>query len=341
MAWGEFTAALESTSIDVSIFVASVRHNVRSFFPLTPGKPMSLAPPVYYDYARAARPELPGTPLRIFAPIATGGMSAFLPWDCAAELGASGPATTPALLAGHIRVRRGGTLVMPLSIASSRVLFVISGSGQVAYESHGAALNVKLGPWDVLCLPSLSQLSVAADQQEDMLLAYADDSPLLRHLGATSTTPTFPATVYRRDEILAEISRYRQEPGADTKNRLGSILGNVATLDAKTITPSMWALFNCLPAGKMQKPHRHQSIAIDVAVSGQPGCYTLMSPHIRPDGSLIDPKRFDWIPGGAFLTPPSWWHSHHNETGSDAYVFPMQDAGLHTWLRSLDIQFVT
>ena len=28
-----------------------------------------------------------------------------------------------------------------------------------------------------------------------------------------------------------------------------------------------------------------------------------------------------------------------NESGADAYVLPIQDAGLHTYLRSLDIAF--
>ena len=32
-------------------------------------------------------------------------------------------------------------------------------------------------------------------------------------------------------------------------------------------------------------------------------------------------------------------HSHHNETGTDAWVLPMQDAGLYTYQRTLDIRF--
>ena len=43
--------------------------------------------------------------------------------------------------------------------------------------------------------------------------------------------------------------------------------------------------------------------------------------------------------GAAFVTPPGYWHSHHNESGADAYVLPIQDAGLHTYLRTLDILF--
>jgi gentisate 1,2-dioxygenase len=39
------------------------------------------------------------------------------------------------------------------------------------------------------------------------------------------------------------------------------------------------------------------------------------------------------------VTPPGWWHSHHNESDEDAIVLPVQDAGLHTYLQTLDIQF--
>lgn len=34
-------------------------------------------------------------------------------------------------------------------------------------------------------------------------------------------------------------------------------------------------------------------------------------------------------------------HSHHNESGTPAFVLPMQDAGLYTHQRTLDIQFST
>ena len=41
-----------------------------------------------------------------------------------------------------------------------------------------------------------------------------------------------------------------------------------------------------------------------------------------------------------FVTPPGWWHSHHNESDEVAWVLPMQDAGLYTHQRTLDIRFV-
>lgn len=43
---------------------------------------------------------------------------------------------------------------------------------------------------------------------------------------------------------------------------------------------------------------------------------------------------------GAFITPPGWWHSHHNETDEDAIVLLIQDTGLQTDLRTLFIKFL-
>ena len=55
-----------------------------------------------------------------------------------------------------------------------------------------------------------------------------------------------------------------------------------------------------------------------------------MSRSIDKDGKLIDPVKAPWKTGGAFTTPPGWWHSHVNESDKDAWVLPIQDAGLFT-----------
>jgi gentisate 1,2-dioxygenase len=94
-----------------------------------------------------------------------------------------------------------------------------------------------------------------------------------------------------------------------------------------------------LPVGAVQKPHRHQSVALDLILDCRPGCYTLVGPRLSAEGEIVDAQRVDWEPGGAFVTPPGWWHAHHNESGAEAHLLPVQDAGLHTHLRTLDIRF--
>jgi len=44
--------------------------------------------------------------------------------------------------------------------------------------------------------------------------------------------------------------------------------------------------------------------------------------------------------GMAFVTPPGYWHAHYNESNVPTHIIPIQDAGLQTHLRSLDIRFV-
>ena len=34
-----------------------------------------------------------------------------------------------------------------------------------------------------------------------------------------------------------------------------------------------------------------------------------------------------------------WWHYHVNNSDEDAWLFPVQDAGLYTYQRTLDIRF--
>ena len=34
--------------------------------------------------------------------------------------------------------------------------------------------------------------------------------------------------------------------------------------------------------------------------------------------------RENWVSGASFITPAGCWHSHHNESGEDAHVLPIQ-----------------
>ena len=89
----------------------------------------------------------------------------------------------------------------------------------------------------------------------------------------------------------------------------------------------LWSLLNSIPARNVQRPHRHNSVALDLAVAAKPGVYTLMGKEIDDKGDIIDPIRCDWIPGGVFITPPGWWHSHHNEATKSLGFCPCKTPG--------------
>jgi hypothetical protein len=78
-----------------------------------------------------------------------------------------------------------------------------------------------------------------------------------------------------KEKLLAEVERVRHEPGAKHRNRLGILLGNTKTKDTKTLTHTLWSLLNVLPAGDWQRPHKHNSVALDLAVHAAPGKQTV------------------------------------------------------------------
>jgi gentisate 1,2-dioxygenase len=68
--------------------------------------------------------------------------------------------------------------------------------------------------------------------------------------------------------MLAEVERIKHQPGAEHLNRMGILLGNKITEDStKTLTHTLWSLLNVLPANDKQRPHRHNSVALDLCVS--------------------------------------------------------------------------
>ena len=64
-------------------------------------------------------------------------------------------------------------------------------------------------------------------------------------------------------------------------------LGNKACDQTKTLTHVLWSLLNSIPANSVW-PHRHNSVALDLAVAAKPGVYTLMG-KVDTNGDIVDP----------------------------------------------------
>jgi gentisate 1,2-dioxygenase len=288
----------------------------------------------FYEYTKAADPAVPPIPYDVFpAGRHQDGATRVIPWDLSSRIACAWPATSPALLASFVRIRAGESLTTAAA-ASSQLFYAIRGAGR----TRVAGRDLTWSAGDLFTLPSAPEVEHAASA--DAALYWVSDEPLLRYLGVKPDQPRFAPTLYRREAMLAELARVRAEPGAERRNRMGIILGNADTAQTMTVTHLLWSLLNVLPAGAVQKPHRHNSVALDLCVSASPGTYTLIADEVDAAGALIDPIRAEWQPGAAFVTPPGLWHSHHNESRDEALVLPIQDAGLHTWMRTLDIRFV-
>jgi gentisate 1,2-dioxygenase len=301
----------------------------------------------YFEYSTAADPIGSGHISRV--PIAgfprslyQGGPTGVVPLDLSAELGiASGPATSPGLLANFVRIAVGDRLTTHPN-ATSQLFYVIEGRGRTRVDGTGDSIEWTEG--DFVTLPYGGEgpdgpLGATHRATDEAVLYWVHDEPMLRYLGVRATEPRFRATRYPRADAEAELERIAAAPGANDKSRVSVLLANANQEQTLTITHVLWAMFGLLPVGQVQRPHRHQSVALDLILDCEPGCHTLLGSRLDDRGDIVDPVRVPWEPGGAFVTPPGMWHAHVNESGSPAHLIPIQDAGMQTYLRSLDIRF--
>jgi len=292
-----------------------------------------------YEYTSAANPELAAIPVLVHPPeLHQTGPTRIIPFDLHKQLNIEYPATSPNLMASYLRICPGESLDSS-AVATSQAFYIIRGKGKSISKEHG---DVDWNEGDLFVVPASSS-AVTHKATADSAIYWVTDEPLLAYLGVCPNTKKFAPTLFRKEAMLAEVEKLKHEEGAEHRNRLGILLGNKATENnTKTLTHTLWSLLNQLPGHDDQKPHRHNSVALDLAVSApESGVYTLMGPELNEDGWVKNPFRVEWKTGGVFLTPPGWWHSHHNETGEPAWVLPMQDAGLYTHQRTLDIKFST
>jgi gentisate 1,2-dioxygenase len=255
-----------------------------------------------------------------------------VPFDLSKDLDCEGPATGPGLCASFLRVLPGETLSLDADV-TSQVFYVIRGRGKV--EQGTSTLPFTAGAF--LALPGTEIARVVAD--EETAIYHVTDAPLLRYLGVRPDKARFAPVYYPAERAQAELRQAAAEPGASERSRVSILLGNQRFPQTRTVTHTIWAMFGLLPAGATQKPHRHQSIALDFIVHAPRGCYSLVGTELNEDGTIRDPRRVDWVSGMAFTTPPGYWHAHVNESTEEALLIPIQDAGLQTYLRALDIRF--
>lgn len=286
----------------------------------------------FFEYTSAADPNVSKVPFAVFAAHEhESGPTREIVWDLSGHLRTEWPATAPGLLASFLSLRPNTTLATTAR-ASSQMFYVIRGAGTTTTR-HGTL------PWsrgDLFALPGGEARHAA---REDSALYAVSDEPLLRFLGAEPREERFRPTLHTAAAMQAELARVNAEEGAAQRNRNGVLLANAAAPLTQTLTHSLWSLFNELPAGVVQRPHRHNSVALDLCIAAAPGVYTRIGDQLDAEGRIVGGRRMDWLPGAAFTTPPGLWHSHHNESRERALVLPVQDAGLHTWLRTLDIRF--
>ncbi len=256
-----------------------------------------------------------------------------IPFNLSETLQTDYPATTPNLLAHFIHIRPDDTLKTD-SQATSQLFYVIRGSGKTQMK-HG---TIQWKEGDLFTLPAVPDAIHTAT--EDTAIYWVTDSPLLEYLGVAPVKERFEPVLYTKEKLDYELEKVRLEAEKEQRNRTGILLSNPNFPHTMTVTHTLWSLYNVLPAGVVQKPHRHNSVALDFCVYAGPDTYTLIGKELNDDGTIKNPIKAMWESGSAFITPPGWWHSHHNESDEDAIVLPIQDAGLIMNMQVLDFDYV-
>ena len=243
--------------------------------------------------------------------------------DASKALGTAYPATTPTLLCRYVRVRAGDRLSQTY-VASGEVCYVMSGRG----ESINGEDHIVWQRGDVFCLPGGVETTYRAD--EDTLLFNVTDEPLLAFAGACApneNSSTVDAAVWRGEEIDRRLDAVFQRPITEQTTGSSVQFSTGRTEPNYTTIPFINVAINTLAAGCDQRAHRHNGVAVTLAIQG--------------DGihSMIDGERVDWISGVAQITPATKLHSHHNRGEKRMRSLVIQDEGLHVYTRTPGFSF--
>jgi gentisate 1,2-dioxygenase len=249
-------------------------------------------------------------------------------------------ATSPNLLASFIKIEKNNSIYKELLVlrenfnASSNLFYIINGDCEIHLDnSH--IFKVNCG--SIFVSPFFNSIQIINKSDDDLHIYYINDSPLINYLGAKANSAIFSPCVYSKDFLLNHLEKLSNP----NNNRKGILLSNKDTekKGTNTITPVLWALYNELPPNTNQRPHKHNSVALDFCIkSDDPdNIYTLVGDELDKDGNIVNPKKINWKTSEMFITPPGLWHSHHNNGNSYAYILPIQDAGILLYQRILGI----
>jgi gentisate 1,2-dioxygenase len=247
--------------------------------------------------------------------------------------------TTPNLLASFIKLTGKDTIELNNIQynefnATSHLFYIINGKASFHLDNDDEKL---VSSGDILISPCFSSLKITNLGEEELQIYYVNDSPLVNYLGSKAEKKIFKVAVYSNEFLVQSLDELSNK----NNNRKGILLSNKDTeeLGINTITPVLWALYNELPPKITQKPHKHNSVALDLCVkcSDSENIYTLIGNDLDENGNILNPKKVYWKEGSMFITPPGLWHSHNNDGDTYAYILPIQDAGLLLYQRILGI----
>ncbi len=245
--------------------------------------------------------------------------------DISGMLDCAFPATSPLVLAHYARIRAGETLATDF-VASGVIAYVITGAGTTVCAGE----TVHWGEGDLFILPGGEQAAHTAGAADTVLWIVTNEPQLafekLRAPGPgespTDVVHYRGAEIERQIDLLYDVGRGEQIAGS-------ALIFSAERQEAtRNILPTLTAAMNSLPGGAVQRPHRHNSVAVSLVIKGE-RCF-----------SVIDGKRKDWAPWATTITPPVSVHSHHNGGNERAMFLIIQDGGIYYHARAMGFEFV-
>jgi gentisate 1,2-dioxygenase len=247
--------------------------------------------------------------------------------------------TTPNLLASFIKIQENDNIELNNNEniiefnGTSHLFYIIKGTCSIYINNDEQNLYVG----DILITPCFNTIKIKNTGNEELQIYYVNDSPLVNYLGNKANKKIFKTAIYKNEFLIQKLN----ELSNPINNRKGILLSNKDTeaIGINTITPVLWALYNEIPPKTIQKPHKHNSVALDLCIkcTDTENIYTLIGDELDDHGNILNPRKVHWKEGSMFITPPGLWHSHNNIGDTYAYILPIQDAGLLLYQRILGI----
>jgi gentisate 1,2-dioxygenase len=278
----------------------------------------------YYDPANAFMFKWSPVPRRQFLAerdrafdAATG--TAEIPLDSSDALVLDYAATTPIILCRYLRIAAGEWIDCRYR-ASGEIYYVMKGSG----ESENGDDRLAWGAGDMFVFPGGGESTHAARDEDAILFAITNEPQLaFEHLepprpgGAVVETVHYPAA-----EIARRFEEIYARPKSMEESGRALLFSSAAVGECTNLLPSINVAINTLEPGGDQRPHRHNGVAVTLALQGE-GVY-----------STIEEERIDWSVGAAQITPPAELHAHSNRGTERMISLVIQDEGLHYYTRT-------
>lgn len=284
----------------------------------------------YYSPANIFNVERPAIPQMAFVAerdraMAPDAPTGWIPLDIGGQIGLDEPATTPLMLARYARIAPGDVLSASFR-ASGEFYFVISGNGRAEKGDEAFAWE----PGDVFTLPGGGETRLTADSDGAVLFLVTNEPELAFH-GLEAPDPAqaparavrYPLADIRRE--MANVRETQEAVPGRTGRALHLTSDRGGTTDAAH--PTIKLAMNALDPHSVQKPHRHNSVALTLPIEAE-NVY-----------SVIEGNRLDWHQYALMITPPAELHEHHNEGDTPMLSLVIQDGGLYFRCRTIGFSF--